>query len=133
MKYASVSKLNVFTVIIRKNSFRYNAKKMFCLFLIQHRTSLIFKIWDNFPNSFPKITTLLVEKCINRIKWIFIYIYSDYDDNGYLLQIFTLPVQDRPTFFIEIIQRAGHNGFGAGNFKALFTSIELEQARRGNL
>jgi len=60
-------------------------------------------------------------------------ILIDYDDNGYLLQIFSLPVQDRPTLFIEIIQRANHNGFGAGNFKALFTAIELEQLQRGNL
>jgi len=60
-------------------------------------------------------------------------ILIDYDDNGYLLQIFTLPVEDRPTFFIEVIQRQGHQGFGAGNFKALFTSIELEQQLRGNL
>ena len=60
-------------------------------------------------------------------------ILVDYDDNGYLLQIFTKPLQDRPTVFIEIIQRHNHNGFGAGNFKALFEAIEAEQARRGNL
>ena len=60
-------------------------------------------------------------------------ILVDYDDNGYLLQIFTKPLQDRPTVFIEIIQRCNHNGFGAGNFKALFEAIESEQARRGNL
>lgn len=57
----------------------------------------------------------------------------DYDDNGYLLQIFTQPLQDRPTVFIEIIQRRNHQGFGAGNFKALFESIEIDQGRRGNL
>jgi 4-hydroxyphenylpyruvate dioxygenase len=56
----------------------------------------------------------------------------DYDDKGYLLQIFTLPLEDRPTFFMEIIQRRNHNGFGAGNFKALFEAIEAEQAARGN-
>jgi 4-hydroxyphenylpyruvate dioxygenase len=60
-------------------------------------------------------------------------ILVDYDDQGYLLQIFTQPVEDRPTLFFEIIQRANHNGFGAGNFKSLFESIELEQAKRGNL
>jgi 4-hydroxyphenylpyruvate dioxygenase len=60
-------------------------------------------------------------------------ILVDYDDHGYLLQIFTKPLQDRPTVFIEIIQRCNHNGFGAGNFKALFEAIESEQARRGNL
>lgn len=57
----------------------------------------------------------------------------DFDDDGYLLQIFTKPVEDRPTLFIEIIQRANHDGFGVGNFKALFESIELEQDKRGNL
>jgi len=57
----------------------------------------------------------------------------DYDETGYLLQIFTKPLEDRPTLFIEIIQRRGHQGFGAGNFKALFEAIELEQAKRGNL
>ena len=55
------------------------------------------------------------------------------DDEGYLLQIFTKPVQDRPTLFFEIIQRKGAKGFGKGNFKALFESIEREQAARGNL
>jgi 4-hydroxyphenylpyruvate dioxygenase len=60
-------------------------------------------------------------------------ILVDRDDEGYLLQIFTKPVQDRPTLFFEIIQRKGAKSFGAGNFKALFESIEREQARRGNL
>lgn len=60
-------------------------------------------------------------------------ILIDYDDNGYLLQIFTKPMQDRPTLFLEVIQRRNHQGFGAGNFKTLFESIELEQDRRGNL
>ena len=55
------------------------------------------------------------------------------DDEGYLLQLFTQPIQDRPTLFIEIIQRRGSRGFGQGNFQSLFESIELEQARRGNL
>lgn len=57
----------------------------------------------------------------------------DRDEEGYLLQIFSLPVEDRPTVFFEIIQRKGSRGFGKGNFKALFESIEREQARRGNL
>merc|ERR1712002_759744 len=60
-------------------------------------------------------------------------ILIDYDDNGYLLQIFTKPLQDKPTVFIEIIQRHNHQGFGAGNFKALFECIEMDQAKRGNL
>jgi 4-hydroxyphenylpyruvate dioxygenase len=60
-------------------------------------------------------------------------ILVDRDAEGYLLQIFSKPVEDRPTVFFEIIQRKGSRGFGKGNFKALFESIELEQARRGNL
>jgi 4-hydroxyphenylpyruvate dioxygenase len=60
-------------------------------------------------------------------------ILVDRDDEGYLLQIFTKPVQDRPTLFFEIIQRKGAKGFGKGNFKALFESIEREQELRGNL
>ena len=60
-------------------------------------------------------------------------ILVDRDDDGYLLQIFTMPVQDRPTLFFEAIQRKGARSFGKGNFKALFESIEREQARRGNL
>nr|NP_001091344.1 uncharacterized protein LOC100037181 [Xenopus laevis]AAI29580.1 LOC100037181 protein [Xenopus laevis] len=60
-------------------------------------------------------------------------ILVDFDEEGYLLQIFTKPLEDRPTLFIEIIQRHNHQGFGAGNFKALFESIEMEQAIRGNL
>jgi 4-hydroxyphenylpyruvate dioxygenase len=60
-------------------------------------------------------------------------ILVDRDDEGYLLQIFTKPVEDRPTVFYEIIQRKGAKSFGAGNFKALFEAIEREQALRGNL
>lgn len=60
-------------------------------------------------------------------------ILVDRDDEGYMLQIFTRPVEDRPTLFFEIIQRKGSRSFGKGNFKALFEAIEREQARRGNL
>jgi 4-hydroxyphenylpyruvate dioxygenase len=60
-------------------------------------------------------------------------ILVDYDDEGYLLQIFSRPLQDRPTMFIEVIERHGSRGFGKGNFKALFEALEAEQARRGNL
>ncbi len=60
-------------------------------------------------------------------------IEADRDEEGYLLQIFTRPIQDRPTFFFEIIERHGSRGFGVGNFKALFEAIEIEQGRRGNL
>ena len=60
-------------------------------------------------------------------------ILVDHDDEGYLLQIFTKPLGDRPTVFFEIIERHGARGFGAGNFKALFEAIEREQELRGNL
>jgi len=60
-------------------------------------------------------------------------ILVDFDDNGYLLQIFTQPIEDKPTLFYEIIYRANHEGFGAGNFVALFRSIEIDQEKRGNL
>lgn len=60
-------------------------------------------------------------------------ILVDRDEEGYLLQIFTKPLMDRPTLFFEIIQRKGSRGFGNGNFKALFEAIEKEQAKRGNL
>lgn len=60
-------------------------------------------------------------------------ILVDFDDKGYLLQVFTKPMQDRPTLFLELIQRKNHQGFGAGNFKSLFEAIEREQGLRGNL
>src|SRR5205814_1759975 len=60
-------------------------------------------------------------------------ILADRDDEGYLLQIFTKPVEDRPTLFFEVIERRGSHSFGKGNFKALFEAIEREQARRGTL
>jgi 4-hydroxyphenylpyruvate dioxygenase len=60
-------------------------------------------------------------------------ILVDRDDEGYMLQIFTKPVEDRPTLFFEIIERHGSRSFGKGNFKALFEAIEREQARRGTL
>jgi 4-hydroxyphenylpyruvate dioxygenase len=60
-------------------------------------------------------------------------ILVDRDDEGYMLQIFTKPVEDRPTLFYEVIQRKGSRSFGKGNFKALFEALEREQARRGNL
>lgn len=72
-----------------------------------------------------------IDEEIGRLKELKILV--DRDDEGYLLQIFTKPIVDRPTLFIEIIQRKGSRGFGEGNFKALFESIEREQERRGNL
>ncbi|CDN39245.1 unnamed protein product [Bacillus thuringiensis DB27] len=72
-----------------------------------------------------------IDEEIDKLKELKILV--DRDDEGYLLQIFTKPIVDRPTLFIEIIQRKGSRGFGEGNFKALFESIEREQERRGNL
>jgi 4-hydroxyphenylpyruvate dioxygenase len=72
-----------------------------------------------------------IEEDIEPLKQLGILV--DRDDEGYLLQIFTKPVEDRPTLFFEIIQRKGAKSFGKGNFKALFESIEREQALRGNL
>jgi len=72
-----------------------------------------------------------IEEPIDKIRELDILV--DRDPEGYLLQLFTKPVEDRPTLFFEIIQRKGSRGFGKGNFKALFESIEAEQAKRGNL
>jgi len=73
----------------------------------------------------------MMKEDLNAIEKLAIMV--DADEDGYLLQIFTKPVQDRPTLFYEIIQRMGAKGFGAGNFKALFESIEREQSLRGTL
>ena len=72
-----------------------------------------------------------IKEDMNEIKRLNILV--DRDEDGYLLQIFTKPVQDRPTVFYEIIQRAGAKSFGKGNFKALFEAIEREQEVRGTL
>ncbi len=72
-----------------------------------------------------------IDEPIDELKKLGILV--DRDDEGYLLQIFTKPVEDRPTLFFEIIQRKGSKSFGKGNFKALFEAIEREQATRGNL
>jgi 4-hydroxyphenylpyruvate dioxygenase len=72
-----------------------------------------------------------IREPLDKIKELGILV--DRDDEGYLLQIFSRPIQDRPTVFIEVIQRRGSRGFGKGNFQALFEALELEQARRGNL
>lgn len=76
-------------------------------------------------------SSMVVKEDMDRLQKL--HILVDFDENGYLLQIFSKPCQDRPTLFLEIIQRQNHEGFGAGNFKALFESIELEQTKRGNL
>jgi len=72
-----------------------------------------------------------IDEDLNQIEDLGILV--DKDEKGYMLQIFTKPIQDRPTLFYEIIQRKGSNSFGKGNFKALFESIENEQKIRGNL
>uniref|UniRef100_A0A914EEW0 4-hydroxyphenylpyruvate dioxygenase n=1 Tax=Acrobeloides nanus TaxID=290746 RepID=A0A914EEW0_9BILA len=75
-------------------------------------------------------TKLKIEENLKEIRRL--KILMDFDEKGYLLQIFTKPVQDRPTLFIEFIQRRNFDGFGAGNFKALFEAIEEEQRRRNS-
>jgi len=72
-----------------------------------------------------------IDEPIDRLQELGILV--DRDDEGYMLQIFTKPVEDRPTLFYEVIQRKGSRSFGKGNFKALFEALEREQARRGNL
>ena len=89
---------------------------------------------DEYYNAVPgRLETFSHElrEDIETLKGLGIMI--DADEEGYLLQIFTKPVEDRPTLFFEIIQRMGARGFGAGNFKALFESIEREQEKRGTL
>jgi 4-hydroxyphenylpyruvate dioxygenase len=78
-----------------------------------------------------KHASIKVKEDLDKIEQLGLLV--DYDDKGYLLQIFTQPVQDRPTLFFELIQRNNHSGFGAGNFKALFEAIEIQQGLRGNL
>jgi 4-hydroxyphenylpyruvate dioxygenase len=82
--------------------------------------------YEDVPTRVPEVAEQLVDL---REQGILV----DRDDEGYLLQIFTKPIGDRPTMFFEIIERHGARGFGDGNFKALFEAIEREQERRGNL
>lgn len=86
--------------------------------------------YDDIPNRLGDHRDMMKED-IKELQKLSILV--DADEEGYLLQIFTKPVEDRPTLFFEIIQRMGAKGFGAGNFKALFESIEREQAKRGTL
>lgn len=86
--------------------------------------------YDDIPRRLGKHKSMMKED-MNELQKLSIMV--DADEEGYLLQIFTKPVEDRPTLFFEIIQRMGAKGFGAGNFKALFESIEREQANRGTL
>ena len=96
------------------------------------------KFLDSPPDSYYqeiseklKINNITIQEDFEKIKSLGILI--DCDENGYLLQIFTECIVDRPTLFFEIIQRQNHNGFGAGNFKSLFKTIEDSQGKRGNL
>lgn len=89
------------------------------------------KVWDRVDTMLKEHGHEVVKEDHQRVKDLGVLV--DADDEGYLLQLFTKPLQDRPTFFIEIICRRGSQSFGKGNFKALFESLELEQERRGNL
>ena len=93
---------------------------------------------DYYGEGWDRVNTMLrenghdpVKEDHEKIKELGILV--DADDEGYLLQLFTKPLQDRPTLFFEIICRRGSQSFGKGNFKALFESLEIEQDRRGNL
>lgn len=88
------------------------------------------KYFDMMEDRLKK-SSLAMEEDFAAIRRLRILI--DFDEGGYLLQIFTKPLMDRPTVFLEIIQRNHFEGFGAGNFKSLFEAIEREQAERGNL
>ena len=87
-------------------------------------------ITDTYYDDVPeRIGT--IEESLEDLRRLGILI--DRDDEGYMLQIFSKPVGDRPTMFFEVIERHGARGFGEGNFKALFEAIEREQDKRGNL
>jgi 4-hydroxyphenylpyruvate dioxygenase len=89
------------------------------------------KVWDRVNTMLTQHGHKAVQEDHQRVRDLGILV--DADDEGYLLQLFTKPLQDRPTLFFEIICRRGSQSFGKGNFKALFEALELEQERRGNL
>lgn len=89
------------------------------------------KVWDRVNTMLKQHGHEAVREDHNRVRDLGILV--DSDDEGYLLQLFTKPLQDRPTLFFEIICRRGAQSFGKGNFKALFEALELEQEKRGNL
>ena len=90
------------------------------------------RVPDEYYNLLPeRVKGIEIKEDLDKIRELGILV--DYDDEGYLLQIFSRPLQDRPTSFIEVIERHGSRGFGKGNFKALFEALELEQEKRGNL
>ena len=88
------------------------------------------RVPDSYYNALPARVGS-IEEPLDTVRALGILV--DRDDEGYLLQLFTQPVEDRPTLFFEVIERKGSRGFGKGNFRALFESIEREQALRGNL
>jgi 4-hydroxyphenylpyruvate dioxygenase len=90
------------------------------------------RVPDTYYEALPeRLQGVNVKEDLKRIAELGVLV--DHDDEGYLLQIFSKPLQDRPTMFIEVIERHGSRGFGKGNFKALFEALEAEQDRRGNL
>ena len=89
------------------------------------------RVPDTYYEMLPERVGDVVKEPMDKINELGILV--DKDDEGYLLQIFSRPIQDRPTSFIEVIQRRGSRGFGKGNFKALFEALEAEQNLRGNL
>lgn len=90
------------------------------------------RVPDTYYKALPeRLKDVNVKEDLNKIAELGILV--DHDDEGYLLQIFSKPLQDRPTSFIEVIERHGSRGFGKGNFKALFEALETEQDKRGNL
>ena len=89
------------------------------------------KVWDRVNSMLTSHGHAAVKEDHQRVRDLGILV--DADDEGYLLQLFTKPLQDRPTLFFEIICRRGAQSFGKGNFKALFEALEMEQDRRGNL
>jgi 4-hydroxyphenylpyruvate dioxygenase len=90
------------------------------------------RVPDEYYHLLPeRVKGIEIKEDLNKIRELGILV--DHDDEGYLLQIFSRPLQDRPTSFVEVIERHGSRGFGKGNFKALFEALELEQEKRGNL
>lgn len=105
-----------------------------CVTNLQQRGVEFISIPDTYYNAMSKKlqgSDIHVKEDFEAIRRLNLLI--DFDEGGYLLQIFTKPLSDRPTIFLEIIQRDNFNGFGAGNFKSLFEAIERQQAERGNL
>lgn len=105
-----------------------------CVANLRKRGTEFIKVPDTYYGAMRKrleSSKMKLEEDFDAIQKLHILI--DFDEGGYLLQLFTKPLMDRPTVFLEIIQRNNFDGFGAGNFKSLFEAIEREQAERGNL